>query len=188
LLPGAARVASLMKHLLAGLLGLFCAGCTTTSRPPLATVPSVDLPRFMGPWYVIACIPTFLETNAYNAIEDYALAPDGTIATTFTFNEGSFDGPVKTYHPRGFVRDPVNRSTWGMQFLWPIKAEFLITHLDPDYTRTVIGRNRRDYVWIMARTPTMAPDVYDGLVRELAAQGYDTSKLRRVPHRAAAAR
>ena len=178
-----------MTRLFAGLLGLFCAGCTTTaSRPPLPTVPQVDLPRFMGPWYVIACIPTFIETQAHNAIEEYALAPDGTIATTFTFNEGSFDGPVKRYHPRGFVRDPVNRSTWGMQFLWPFKSEFLITHLAPDYSWTVIGRNRRDYVWIMARTPSMAPEDYDRLVRDLAAQGYDVSRLRRVPHRPAPAR
>lgn len=178
-----------MTRLFAGLLGLFCAGCTTTaSRPPLPTVPQVDLPRFMGPWYVIACIPTFIETQAHNAIEEYALAPDGTIATTFTFNEGSFDGPVKRYHPRGFVRDQVNRSTWGMQFLWPFKSEFLITHLAPDYSWTVIGRNRRDYVWIMARSPTMATEDFDRLVRDLAAQGYDVSRLRRVPHRPAPAR
>lgn len=178
-----------MTRLFAGLLGLFCAGCATTApRPPLPTVPQVDLPRFMGPWYVIACIPTFLETEAHNAVEEYALAPDGTIATTFTFNHGSFDGPVKRYHPRGFVRDPVNRSTWGMQFLWPFKAEFLITHLAPDYSWTVIGRNRRDYVWIMARTPTMATDDYDRLVRDLSVQGYDVSRLRRVPHRPAPAR
>jgi apolipoprotein D and lipocalin family protein len=47
----------------------------------------------------------------------------------------------------------------------------------------VVGRNKRDYVWIMARSPEMAAADYDQLVRELAAQGYDVAKLRRVPHR-----
>ena len=53
----------------------------------------------MGDWYVIANIPTFLEKNAYNPIESYEINPDGTIATTFSFNAGSYDGEQKIYHP-----------------------------------------------------------------------------------------
>ena len=162
---------------------LLMTGCATAPLPPLKTAERVDLPRFMGDWYVIAAIPTFIETEAYNAIESYRLDPDGTIATTFTFRKGGFDGPLKRYHPRGFVVDRVNNSTWGMRFVWPFKAEFLITHLDPDYTRTVIGRNKRDYVWIMARQPSLPEADYQALVAELAEQGYDTAKLRRVPQR-----
>ncbi len=156
-------------------------GCST--QPPMPTVAKVDLPRFMGPWYVIATIPTFLEKDAWNAVETYELAPDGTIATTFTFREGGFEGPLKTYHPRGFVRDTNTNATWGMQFLWPFKAEFLVTHLDERYTQTVIGRTARDHVWIMARTPTMAEADYQALVEQLRAQGYATEELRRVPQR-----
>lgn len=166
--------------LLSGLLLL--TGCAT-SRPPLLTVKKVDLNRYMGPWYVIACIPTFIETEAYNAIEDYRLEPDGTITATFTFNQGGFDGPPKRYNPRGFVVDRVNNSTWGMQFIWPFKSEFLITNLSPDYSQTVIGRNKRDYVWIMARTPQIPEADYQRLLRELSDQGYDLTKLRQVPQR-----
>jgi apolipoprotein D and lipocalin family protein len=43
-------------------------------------VPHVDLPRFMGDWYVIANIPTFVEEDAYSAVESYQLDFDGTIA------------------------------------------------------------------------------------------------------------
>lgn len=157
-------------------------GCAA-KHPPLKTVEKVDLERFMGPWYVIACIPTAIEKKAHNAVETYRLNSDGTIDTVFTFNKGALDGPPKRYNPRGFVRDRVNNSTWGMRFVWPIKAEFLITHLNADYTQTVIGRNKRDYVWIMARTPNMPEEDYRRLVAELAAQGYDITKLRRVPHR-----
>lgn len=169
-----------MKTLLILPCLLLLAGCAT-SLPSLKTVEKVDLKRFMGPWYVIACIPTFIETEAYNAIENYRLEPDGTIDTVFTFNKGGFVGPPKRYNPRGFVVDRVNYSTWGMRFVWPFKSEFLITYLNSDYSQTVIGRNKRDYVWIMARTPQIPEVDYQSLLKELSAQGYDLSKLRKVP-------
>jgi apolipoprotein D and lipocalin family protein len=158
-------------------------GCATMPSDPLPTARDVDLGRFMGDWYVIAHIPTIIEKQAYNAIERYDLEPDGTIATTFTFRKGGFDGEPKKYTPTGFVRDPVHRSTWGMQFVWPVKAEFLISHLDAGYTQTIIARNARDYVWIMARTPTIPDADYERLVAQVAAWGYDTGKLRKVPQR-----
>ncbi len=171
-----------MKHIILTLALLLTTACSA-SLPPLKTVERVDIQRFMGSWYVIACIPTFIETEAYNAVETYRLDPDGTIDTIFTFNEGAFDGPRKRYNPRGFIVDTVNNSTWGMRFVWPFKAEYLITHLNEDYSQTVIGRNKRDYVWIMARTPQIPEADYLRLVTELKGQGYDVSKLRRGPQR-----
>lgn len=171
-----------MKHTFLTIALLIMTGCSA-SFPPIKTVNNVDIKRFMGPWYVIACIPTFIETDSYNGIETYRLEPDGSIDTVFTFNKGGFDGPPKRYNPRGFIVDTVNNSTWGMQFIWPFKSEFLITHLNDDYSQTVIGRNKRDYVWIMARTPQIPEGDYQGLVKELEEQGYDISKLRRTPQR-----
>jgi apolipoprotein D and lipocalin family protein len=150
--------------------------------PPIHTVENVDLKRFMGKWYVIASIPTFIEKDAYNAIESYRLAEDGTVETTFTFNKGSFDGPLKTYHPRGFVRDKDSNAVWGMQFIWPIKAEYRIIYLAEDYSKAVIGRTKRDYVWIMARQPSISDDAYQRIVDFLKEQNYDPAKLRIVPH------
>jgi apolipoprotein D and lipocalin family protein len=157
-------------------------GCAA-SLPPLGTVERVDIKRFMGTWYVIASIPTFIETDAFNAVESYRLDADGTIDTTFTFRKGTFDGPLKTYNPRGFIVDTGSNATWGMRFIWPIKAEYLITHLSDDYSQTVIGRNKRDYVWIMARSPQIPEVDYQRILVELAAQGYDVTKLRKVPQR-----
>ena len=71
------------------------------SGPPIYTVDSVDIDRFMGDWYVIASIPTFIEKEAYNALESYRLSENGTIETTFSFNKGAFDGPLKVYRPLG---------------------------------------------------------------------------------------
>jgi len=156
--------------------------CATNKLPPIATVPKVDLPKFMGNWYVIAAIPTMIETQSYNAIENYKLNADGSIATTFTFNKGSLTGEFKTYQPHGFVIENTGNALWGMQFIWPIKAEYLIAYLDENYTQTVIARNARDYVWIMARSPKISEDDYKKLTTLVKSLGYDTSKLREVPH------
>lgn len=172
-----------MTKMLALLLCLAPLAADAASRPRLKTVDKVDIQRFMGPWYVIAAIPTSIEKEAYNAVETYALNPKGEVDTTFTFNKGGFDGPAKRYTPRGFIRDKVNNSTWGMRFIWPFKSEFLITYLDENYSRTIISRNKRDFAWIMARTPEIAEEEYQKMVLELTAQGYDVAKLRKVPHR-----
>ncbi len=173
---------AVMKAAMATGLLIAMTGCAT--RPPeMPTVEHVDLPRFMGDWYVIANIPTAIERGAHNAVETYALADDGTIDTTFTYRADAFDGPLKTYTPRGFVLDRQSNARWGMRFIWPVKADYRIIHLDDGYTRTVIGRLKRDYVWIMARTPQIPEAEYRELLEVVAANGYDLDKIQMVPQR-----
>jgi apolipoprotein D and lipocalin family protein len=171
----------LLKSILPALALL--AGCQGGRLPEMPTVSHVDLPRFMGRWYVIAAIPTRLERGAYNPVENYALAADGTIDTTFTYRKNAFDGPLKTYTPRGFVQDRQSNARWGMRFVWPVKADYRIIYLSDDYTRTVIGRQKRDYVWIMARTPQIPDQEYQQLVRFVESQGYDITRLQMMPQR-----
>ena len=68
-----------------------------------------------------------------------------------------------------------------MRFVWPIKADYRIVYLAPDYSHTVIGRNKRDYLWIMARTPQIPDSEYEAIVKRVAAMGYDTTEIRKVP-------
>jgi apolipoprotein D and lipocalin family protein len=177
------------KRYLLAMLGIVAASgivATTGSarnKDPIPPVANVDLPRFMGDWYVIAHIPTFVERESYDAIETYELAADGRIKTTFKQRKGSHDAPLKTMHPVGTVRPGTNNAVWGMQFIWPIKAEYVIVYLDEDYTQTIVGRSARDYVWVMARTPQIAETDYAAHMQRLRDLGYDVSKVRRVPHR-----
>lgn len=172
------RTRTVLAALAAGVLASACA-----HAPTIPPVDQVDLSRFMGDWYVIAHIPSFPEREAWNAVESYALRPDGRVQTTFRFRKGGFDGPLKTMHPVGTVRPGTGNAVWGMQFVWPIKAEYVIVDLDPGYTRTIIGRSDRDYAWIMARTPTIPDADYAAAVGRLQALGYDTKDLRKVPQR-----
>lgn len=162
------------------LLMTMLSGCKDTADP-LATVAYVDIERFMGDWYVIANIPTFLEKDAYNPVESYALNEDGSIATTFVFRKGAFDGPRKEYNPKGFVRDTDSNAVWGMQFIWPVKGDYRIVYLAEDYSVTIIGRNKRDFVWLMARTPQIDDAEYARLRELIANMGYDVGKLQKAP-------
>lgn len=154
-----------------------------SSPPPIRTETAVDLEWFMGDWYVIANIPTYIETDAHNAMESYRLSEDGTVATTFSFRQGSFDGELKTYHPTGYVLDRSSNAIWGMQFIWPIRAEYRIVFVDESYSQTVIGRSARDYVWLMARAPEISDSDYRRFLTLIAGEGYDVSKVRKVPQR-----
>jgi apolipoprotein D and lipocalin family protein len=169
----------ILKLFLSAAVALSLAACAT--RAPMPTVESVDLNKFMGDWYVIANIPTFIERQAFNAVERYELDSDGNIPTTFTFNKGSFDGPLKTYRPKGFITDKSNNSLWGMQFIWPIKADYRIVYLSDDYQQVIIGRKARDYVWLMARTPQISDTDYQALLQKTERLGYDLTLLRKVP-------
>jgi len=173
------RMTPASKSLLIPLLALV--GCTSVPEAPIRTEPRVDLERFMGDWYVIANIPTFLERGAHNAVESYRLAADGTIETTFTFRADGFDGPLKKMTPRGYVIDRESNAVWGMQFVWPVKADYRIVYVSGDYSQTIIGREARDYVWIMARTPQIRESDYQRLVEIIREQGYDVSRIERVP-------
>jgi apolipoprotein D and lipocalin family protein len=155
-------------------------GCMT--QPPIKTVSEVNLQKFMGPWYVIGHIPTFIEKNAFNAIESYELNQDGTIGTTFTFNEGALTGPLKTYKPKGFVIKDSGNALWGMQFIWPIKAQYKIVYLDEAYQNTIIARDDRDYVWIMSREKKIEQKTLEQLVKKIETDGYDIKKIRWIEH------
>jgi len=137
----------------------------------------------MGDWYVIANIPTRLEKGAHNALESYRLDEDGSIATTFTFRDGGFAGEEKQYNPRGFVVDKETNALWGMRFIWPIKADYRIVYLEEDYSTTIIGRNKRDYVWLMARQPALPDQKYDALLDLIENMGYDRAKVEKVPQK-----
>ena len=121
---------------------LFTVSCNfidNSNAKIMQTVPYVDIDRFMGDWYVIANIPTFIEKRATNAIESYRQNSKGQIETTFTFFQDNPSGRKKVYKPTGFIYNTETNAEWRMQLIWPFKAPFLIINLDDDYSYTVIG-------------------------------------------------
>jgi apolipoprotein D and lipocalin family protein len=175
---------NLCRRLLLGIaLVLGAAGACAGEPHSIKPVAHVDLPRFMGRWYLIATIPTRFERNAWNAVETYRLQPQGTVYTTFRFNSDAFEGPLKHIHSIGYVQPDSGNAVWGVQLFWPIKVQYIVAYLRDDYSQTIVARDARDYTWVMARTPSVSPADYAALIARVAAFGYDVSKIRKVPQR-----
>ena len=146
----------------------------------LKTVEYVDIERFMGDWYVISNIPTFIEKRATNAIENSRLNNKREIETTFSFHQDSPQGDKKIYKPKGFIKNKKTNAEWRMQFLWPFKMPFMIIDLDENYNYTVIGVPNRKYVWIMSRRPSLDSSIYNTIIDKLKDVGYDVKQIKKV--------
>ena len=155
-------------------------GCAT--QHDLPTPEKVDLDSFMGPWFVIAFTPLLVDDDAHNGVEHYYLAEDGDILTTYEFNKGAFDGPLKTYTPTGRVAgDSISQAEWKMQFIWPFSADYLILHVDAEYSETIVVHPNRKYAWVMHRKPRVAEATYARLEKMLIDNGFDHERLQPMP-------
>ena len=111
----------------------------------------------------------------------YKARPDGRIDITYVFHRKTLDAKREEMHAVGTVVDRKTNARWGVQFLWPFQAPYLVIDLDADYRTTVIGHPSRDLIWIMARTPTLPESAYRAILQRVAAQGYDTNRIVKVP-------
>lgn len=161
-------------------------GCTTMSspKPNLATVPSVDLDRYLGRWYVISHTPNFLEKGKVGAADNYARRPDGKLQADYSFRKGSLDAPEQTWKGVATVVDQATNATWKVQLFWPVSADYLILELDPDYRWAVVASRGGKWLWVLARDTSLPPATYADLERRIAARGLDAKNLERVAQRA----
>jgi apolipoprotein D and lipocalin family protein len=151
---------------------LLVTSCIHQPREPMQTASYVDIKKFMGDWHVLANIPTFPERGAVNPVERYSLNEDGTIDTRFTFIHPK-DGAERELKATGYIQHDSNNAVWGMQFIWPIKADYRVVYLDSDYQTTIIGRKKRDYLWIMSRDPNLPRETLEQLINIAVRLGYD---------------
>lgn len=179
-LSGMVRILILCSAVLSG-----CVSFSPRDPSPVPLAPNVDLPRFMGDWYVIAHIATDYDRGSHSAVENYRLNDDGSIATTYTNRLGGFDGKPKTLTPTMHVQPDSGNALWGVRFFWwwPFLYEYRLAHLEPDYSAAIVARSDLDFLWIFSRTPRMSEVQYERYVKLIAGWGYDVTKLEKVPHR-----
>lgn len=165
-------------------LMLALAACGSASaQKPIAPVSHVKLSEYMGRWYVIASIPTRFGRGGYDQVETYHLEPNRRICTSFRFHQGGFDGPLKTIHSTATVVPGSGNAQWQVHLFWLLRLQYLVAWLAPDYSRVIVARDARDYVWLMSRTPQISAGEYRRMVARAGAMGYDLRKLRKVPQR-----
>lgn len=163
---------------------LVLAGCaqTTTARrglPPLATVRHVDLPRYVGTWYEIASFPQKFQRGCTDTTATYSIRPDGDIDVVNRCRKGTPSGPEDVARGRARVVDKVSNARLEVSFFRPFWGDYWIIDLAPDYAYAVVGHPSRDYLWILGRTPTMAPATYASVLGRLADAGYEVGRLER---------
>jgi apolipoprotein D and lipocalin family protein len=173
-----------MKKLMLICLALLLGACSTVKLPPLQTQAEVDLPRFMGRWYVIANIPYRAEKNKVGTYVEYRPRPDGRMDDLYFFQKRDFRAPVQQWSGVAWVVDTKTNARWLAQFIWPFKFDYLILATAPDYSWALVGHPGRDLAWVFARTPKMDDTLYQQLLAKLDAQKYDSTRLRRVPQSA----
>lgn len=156
-------------------------GCTSMNYTK--TVPKVEIDKFMGKWYVIAGRFTFLESEVHNGVEEYTWnEKEKRIDISFTFNQGSFSGKQKSIPQTGWIENDKTNSHWKVSPFWPLKFDYLILDLAPDYAWTVVGVPNGKYLWIMAKSKEIDEKILSSILDRLNLSGYPIHDIVRVPH------
>ena len=170
---------SMLPLLLSTVVAVALPGSGMSKVPPLETVPHVDLARYAGTWYEIASYPQRFEKGCTGTIATYSLLPDGTVEVLNRCARDSLDGRVTVARGRARVVDRESNARLKVSFFWPFWGDYWIIDLGRDYEYAVVGQPNRKYLWILSRTPAMAPAVYEGIIERLRRQGYDPGRLNR---------
>ena len=168
---------------------VLCAGALTPEaghaqpNTPVRTVPSVDLDRYVGDWFEIGRFPNRFQRRCVGDVTArYARRSDGTLDV---FNRCRTDG--ESIAARGVARVvddtgarlKVRFAPAALSFLPFVWGDYWILGIADDYSWAVIGSPDRDYLWVLARTPTLGEDGFGQAMAVARANGFDVDRLER---------
>lgn len=164
-----------------GLLLLTMVSCATTTErlnlPPLQTVQSVDLPRYLGTWYEIANFPQSFQEGCTATTATYSLRDDGMIEVLNRCRKDSLDGAEDSAQGLARVPDPETSAKLEVSFFRPFWGAYWVIDLGPNYEYAVVGHPSRDYLWILSRTPQLDDATYQGILQRLKEKDYSLDRL-----------
>jgi apolipoprotein D and lipocalin family protein len=151
--------------------------------PPLATISALDVPRYMGRWYEIAKYPNrFQRKCVADTSAEYKLEPDGRVQVTnrCRMESGEWNEAVGVARQIGDASSPkleVRFAPAWLSFIPAVWGNYWIIDLDPEYQLVAISEPRREYLWVLSRTPQVGQDAYSALLERLRRLGFDASRL-----------
>ena len=148
------------------------------AEAPLTTVEHVDLDRYVGEWYEIARYPNRFEKDcASDVTAVYSPLKQGKIHVVNSCKERT--GAIKESNGYAKISDPRSNAKLKVTFFRPFQGNYWIIDLDPDYRYAVVSEPKREYLWILSRTPRMDATLYDDLIHRVASNGYDTALIKK---------
>jgi len=158
----------------------------------LTTVPTVDLKRYSGKWYEIARYPNrFQKQCVGNTTATYTIKPDGKLEV---LNEClTKDGTVDSAKGEAKVADKATNTKLKVRFapsflssfgfVW---GDYWVIDLGQSYEYSVVGDPKREYLWVLSRTPELSEPVYQNILRRVQVLGFNPGKLEKTPQKAEA--
>ena len=165
---------------------LIAAAAAVSAAEPLDTVGPIDLARYAGQWYEVAKYPNrFQQQCVSDTTATYAQRDDGNIAVTnrCRTRDGADEarGVARRVDARA-DRLEVSFLPAALRWLPSGWGAYWVSELAPDYRYAVVGEPSRQYLWVLARTPSLTPDDRRGIEARLPRHGYDPARLVDSPH------
>ncbi len=153
-------------------------GFAQQAHAQLRTVPYVEVERYLGTWYQIARNPLIFEGNCICSRQVLSLG-QGRVDVYNSCNEPT-TGALREI--RGFAtnNDPSSNAQFTVDFGLPQTGQYWIIGLDVGYRFAVVSDPSLRSLYILSKTPALAPELYEEAVA-LAAEQMDVSKLQLTP-------
>ena len=160
---------------------LLCA-CASTLKKPLATVPNVEVSRYMGKWHEIARLPMFFQRGCTQSTAEYELKPNGTVSVT---NRAIKNGKPTQVRETATVIDlqthavfEVRFNEWFSMFIPRARqGNYFIVWLSGDYSAAAVGTPDRKCLWILARQQVMPAATYRHILEHCRSLGFPVENL-----------
>lgn len=164
---------------------------TNPSQAPRA-LPSLDIPSYMGTWYQVAWFPNrFQKQCVSDTTASYRRLPEGVeVVNSCRTADGQVDSVVGLARPSGSVirGDALQPAQLEVSFLprwlrWlPVRGSYWVLDLADDGRYAVIGEASREYLWVLSRSPSLAPADETAIRSRLVQQGYALDRWQNHPH------
>ena len=151
------------------------------------TIAALDVPRYLGTWYEIAKYPnSFQKKCARNTRAEYQPKPDGTLqvlnrCVTADSQTTEVLGAARQVGPADSPKLQVRFAPAWLAFLPMVWGNYWVIDLDPQYQLVAVSEPKREYLWVLSRTPKVEPAAYQALLARLAQSGFDMTRLELSP-------
>jgi apolipoprotein D and lipocalin family protein len=155
-------------------LSLF--GCTG-SPEGVYPVKTFQLPEYLGSWYEIVRLDHSFERGMSSVTATYSMRDDGGVKV---LNKGFKEDSQEWGEAEGkaYFVDSSDVGHLKVSFFGPFYGSYIIFELDNlDYQYAFVSGMNTDYLWLLARTPTVSDELIEHFVKSASALGFDTEQL-----------